>query len=237
MDKSHFSIDNIPFGIASSQSHPKKTLATRLSNHVIFLDELAKVDKPSVKEETISSFSGPVVNTFAALSKAQHSATRKWIQSVLAKSLEGLPSSCICPVESATLHLPLDIGDFTDFSCSRDHVLNASEAVFGKRELPPGFEHFPVGYHGRTSSIVVSGTPIARPRGQYRDAQGKVVFGLTKRLDYELEVAAVVGKSSTLGEPVSIGDADDHIFGLLLLNDWSGGFAFFGVLIKVTDMR
>lgn len=237
MDDSHFSINNIPFGIASSQSHPKKTLATRLANNVIFLDELAKLDKPLVTEETISSFSGQLVNIFAALPKAQQSATRKWIQSVLAKSIESLPPQCICPLESVTLHLPLDIGDFTDFSCSRDHVLNAGEAVFGKRELPPGFEYFPVGYHGRASSIVVSGTPIARPRGQYRDAEGKVVFGRTKRLDYELEVAAVVGKPSKLGEPVSIGDADDHVFGLVLLNDWSGRSACPSVTVAAANMK
>jgi fumarylacetoacetase len=118
----------------------------------------------------------------------------------------------------------LSIGDFTDFSCSRDHVLNAGEAVFKKRELPPGFEHFPIGYHGRSSTIVVSDTPIVRPRGQYRDPEGNVIFGPTKRLDYELEVAAVIGKPSKFGEPVRIDDADDHIFGLILLNDWSGEF-------------
>jgi fumarylacetoacetase len=94
--------------------------------------------------------------------------------------------------------------------------------VFKKRELPPGFEHFPIGYHGRSSTIVVSNTPIVRPRGQYRDLEGNVVFGPTRRLDYELEVAAVIGKPSNLEEPVRINDADDHIFGLVLVNDWSG---------------
>jgi fumarylacetoacetase len=126
----------------------------------------------------------------------------------------------------------LSIGDFTDFSCSRSHVLNAAEAVFGKRSLPPGFEYFPVGYHGRTSSIVPSGTPIVRPKGQFRDEEGKVVFGATRRLDYELEVAAVIGKPSVLGEPVAIEDADDYIFGCVLLNDWSGKLASCGNFIS-----
>lgn len=94
--------------------------------------------------------------------------------------------------------------------------------MFGKRALPPGFEYFPVGYHGRTSTIVPSGTQIVRPKGQFRDEEGKVAFGPTKRLDYELEVAAVIGKSSVLGEPIKIRDADDYIFGCVLLNDWSG---------------
>jgi fumarylacetoacetase len=73
---------------------------------------------------------------------------------------------------------------------------------------------------------VVSGTPITRPKGQYKDADGKVVFGLTQKLDYELEIAAVIGKPSTLGNPVKIKDAYDHVFGLVLLNDWSGKFMF-----------
>jgi len=212
MYASHFSIENIPYGIASSQVHPKKSLVTRLENDVIFLDELVHLHPPFLS-----------VNDFAALSRSEHTATRKWLQSILAKSGSNLPTPCISPVESTTLYLPVAVGDFTDFSCSNNHVLNAGEAVFGKRELPPGFEHFPVGYHGRTSSIVVSGTSVVRPKGQYREgSKGDIVFGATKRLDYELEIAAVIGKSSVLGSPISIENADDHIFGLVLLNDWSG---------------
>lgn len=119
------------------------------------------------------------------------------------------------------MHLPIAVSDFTDFSCSRDHVLNAGEAVLGKRDLPPGFEYFPIGYTARSSSIVVSGTDIRRPMGQFRDGDN-IVFGATKRLDYELEVACIIGKGSTLGEPINIMDAEEHIFGLVLMNDWSG---------------
>ncbi len=97
--------------------------------------------------------------------------------------------------------------------------------MFQKRVLPTSFEYFPIGYHGRTSTVVPSKTPIVRPKGQYRDATGSIVYGLTQRLDYELEVAAVIGKASVLGEPVKIEEADDYIFGLVLLNDWSGEFA------------
>lgn len=100
--------------------------------------------------------------------------------------------------------------------------------------LPTGFEYFPVGYHGRTSTVVSSETPIVRPRGQYRDATGSVVFGPTKRLDYELEIAAVIGKASVLGEPVKIEEADEYIFGLVLLNDWSGKFACATLTLRMT---
>lgn len=162
-----------------------------------------------------------IVNAFAALPKSQQRAARSAIQKLLADPVDSLPPSSHVAISEATLHLPLSVGDFTDFSCSRDHVLNASDAVFGKRELPPGFEYFPVGYTGRSSSIVVSGSPVRRPKGQFREGEN-VVFGATRRLDYELEIGCVIGKPSAIGDPVSIEDADDHIFGLVLLNDWSG---------------
>ena len=113
------------------------------------------------------------------------------------------------------------IGDFTDFSCSKEHLLNGSEAISGVRRLPPSFLKFPISYTGRTSTIVVSGTPIRRPRGQFR-LRDDVVYGPTKELDYELEVGCIIGRPTAMGETVSLKDAEDHIFGLVLLNDWSG---------------
>ena len=129
-------------------------------------------------------------------------------------------TSCAVNVSEVQYHVPVRVGDFSDFSCSRDHVLNAGEAVLGKRELPPGFLHFPVGYGGRSSSILAPGMDVRRPLGQYRSPEG-VVFGLSKAMDFELEVACVIGKPSNFGEPIDIDEADEHIFGFLLLNDWS----------------
>jgi fumarylacetoacetase len=125
-------------------------------------------------------------------------------------------------LQDVELHLPIQVAGFTDFSCSKEHVLNAGEAVFGERFLPPGFLHVPTGYSGTASTIVVSGTPIERPYGIYRAGEGKVEFGPTKAMDYELEFAAIVGKPTKMGDRVKLEDADDHIFGLVLLNDWSG---------------
>lgn len=120
------------------------------------------------------------------------------------------------------MHLPVSSRDFTDFSCSKDHVLNAGEAIQKKRYLPPGFLHFPIGYSGRTSSLIVSGTSFVRPKGQFRNAQGSIEYGPTKQLDYELELACIIGKPTKLGETVASRDAADHIFGYVLINDWSG---------------
>jgi fumarylacetoacetase len=138
------------------------------------------------------------------------------------KGTSSLPDGTTVSADDVTMHLPVSSRDFTDFSCSKDHVLNAGEAIQGKRYLPPGFLYFPIGYSGRTSSLVVSGTPVVRPKGQYKNADGNVEHGPTQRLDYELEMACIVGKPSELGKPVAIKDADEHIFGIVIVNDWSG---------------
>lgn len=120
--------------------------------------------------------------------------------------------------------MPVRVGDFTDFSCSKDHVVNAGEADFGKRVLPEGFRHFPLDYSGRSSSIVTSGTPIQRPLGQYRSQTepGVVKFGPCQQLDYELELGCIIGKPVKMGEIATATDADEHIFGVVLLDNWSG---------------
>lgn len=120
------------------------------------------------------------------------------------------------------MHLPVQINGFTDFSCSTAHMGNAAAAMNGTRTLPPGMLHFPIGYNGRPSTVVVSGTPVVRPYGQYYGASADdILFGPTQAFDFELEVACVIGKPSKLGERISVKDADDHIFGIVLLNDWS----------------
>lgn len=129
------------------------------------------------------------------------------------------------PVEQVQLHLPIEVRGFTDFSCSKQHLLNAGEASTGRRMLPPASVHYPIGYGGRASSVRVSGTPVVRPYGVYQQEGGEgVTFGPSQGLDFELEMAAVIGKPSKFGERVAVKDADDHIFGLVLLNDWSGEF-------------
>lgn len=144
---------------------------------------------------------------------------RKSIQNLL--SDKSVLSKHGVSVEEVQLHLPIKIGGFTDYSCSKEHLLNAAEAVFGKAYMPPAAEYLPIGYSGRPSSIVVSGTNITRPYGQYRDGE-EIGFGPSRALDYELEVACIIGKPTHLGDRVSVSDADEHIFGLVLLNDWSG---------------
>jgi fumarylacetoacetase len=163
----------------------------------------------------------PTLNSFAALGRSVHRKLRQDLQSLLGDDQSASSMSQYgIDKNDVDVHLPIQVGDFSDFSLSRNHVLNAGVAVFGVESLPPGFLHFPVGYAGRSSSIVPSGTPVKRPLGQYRSADG-VAFGPSKAFDYELEVGCIVGKPSTMGTPVKIDDAMDHVFGFVLVNDWS----------------
>ncbi|OIW29733.1 fumarylacetoacetase [Coniochaeta ligniaria NRRL 30616] len=213
----HFSIANIPFGIASRGSHSKPAPVTRLEDTVFFLADLDLPIDPAITQ----TFSHPTLNALAALPKSNLRHLRATLQTVLTEP--GVVSAHGVPLAQVQMHLPVSVGGFTDFSCSTEHLLNASEAMAGVRSLPPAALHFPVGYGARASSVVVSGTPIARPLGQYYapDDGEEVVFGPSQAMDYELEMGAIVGPPSTLGEPVAIGDADEHIFGVVLLNDWS----------------
>ena len=118
--------------------------------------------------------------------------------------------------------LPCDIGDYTDFYASIHHATNVGSMFRPDNPLLPNYKYVPIGYHGRASSIVVSGTAFRRPSGQTRDdASQPPAFGPTKRLDYELEVGVVIGKGNPLGSPVPIAEAEDHILGLCIVNDWS----------------
>ena len=136
-----------------------------------------------------------------------------------------LPSNDPAVVGSADLclQLPVAIGDYVDFYCSEQHATNLGRILRpGQDPLSPNWRHMPIGYHGRSGTIVVSGTPIRRPRGQRRpDRDAPPVFGPTERLDLEVEVGYVVGVPSRHGEPVSVVDFYDHVFGVCLLNDWS----------------
>ena len=124
-------------------------------------------------------------------------------------------------MSDAELMLPVDIGDYTDFYASVFHATHVGSLFRPENPLLPNYKHVPIAYHGRSSSIVVSGTPIDRPSGQTKGAGDGPVFGPTARLDYEAEVGFLMGRGNALGHPIPIDDAERHIFGLCLVNDWS----------------
>lgn len=129
---------------------------------------------------------------------------------------------CLIPMAAVQMQPPAKIGDYTDFYASIHHATNVGSMFRPDNPLLPNYKYVPIGYHGRSSSIVVSGTPVRRPVGQTKDDPAAVpTFGPSKLLDYELEVGMFVGPGNVLGEPISIGQAHKHMFGLCLLNDWS----------------
>ena len=216
---SHFGIDNIPYGIASSAKRPQPQAATRIGDDVIFLAELAIATTDGADLQSL--FLQPTLNAFAAQPSKVQAEVRSKIQETYNA---GKHTSCSEPLSAVTLHLPVSIGDFTDYSASANHVLNAGEAIQGVRNFPPAFHKYPVGYAGRSSSINISGTGITRPLGQFVDYSSPakdIIFGASRALDYELEVGAIIGQPVEPGTILHASDADKHIFGLVLVNDWS----------------
>src|SRR5204862_2080207 len=126
-------------------------------------------------------------------------------------------------MSNVQMQMPVKVGDYTDFYSSIDHATNVGSLIRDPANaLFPNWKHLPIGYHGRASSIVISGTPFHRPLGQTRDdATEPPVYGPSKRLDYEMEVGLFIGRSNELGDTIPIADAESHIFGLCLVNDWS----------------
>ena len=235
-DAAHFTLANLPLGVATCGAHliseqaTVPGIVTRLSDHVYFLSALGKSglfigpNQLSLPVED-AVFRQQNLNALAGLGRSAHREVRNALHAILSnadpKVAEQL-ATCRVPLSDATMHLPVSIGDFSDYSCSLDHGLNASEAVTGTRSTPPGFLHFPIGYGGRASSIVVSGGPVTRPWGHFKQTgTSDVVFEPSRAVDFELEVACVVGKASEPGSSVTASEAGEHIFGFVLLNDWS----------------
>jgi fumarylacetoacetase len=133
-----------------------------------------------------------------------------------------VPAHALVPFGEAELHLPAVIGDYSDFFASIHHATNAGKLFRPDSPLLPNYKHLPIAYHGRASSIVVSGTPVRRPAGQVKPPDASApVFAASKRLDYELELGFYIGVGNKLGEPVTLADAEQHVFGMCLVNDWS----------------
>jgi fumarylacetoacetase len=138
------------------------------------------------------------------------------------KEEDTLLNEVLVPMKRAVMHLPVEIGDYTDFYSSKEHATNVGTMFRGAdNALMPNWTHLPVGYHGRASSIVPSGTPVRRPSGQLKPDDGPPTFGPSRLLDFELEMGFFVGPGNDLGAPIPIQNTPEHIFGLVLVNDWS----------------
>ena len=220
-ENSDFSIHNIPFGIFSTQDRSPR-IGVAIGEHILDLAAVAELD---VFDFNTALLEKDTLNDFISLGKEITTRVRKNIQHWLKDDnsvLAGKPELFVKQSE-AQMHMPVAVGDYTDFYSSLEHATNVGK-MFRDPEnaLLPNWKHIPVGYHGRASSIIVSGQPIHRPKGQTMpNGVESPVFGPTKRLDFELEMGFICGKETKLGESVSTANAEDYIFGLVLFNDWS----------------
>ena len=222
--KSDFSIYNLPFGIFSTNKKNKR-IGVAIGDHVIDLDACNSLDL--FKDLNIEShvFKNIFLNNFIELGKEITSKVREIIQLELTNdnSLIKHNSDCIIPIDSVEMHLPVNIGDYTDFYSSIEHASNIG-SMFRDPSNPllPNWKHLPVGYHGRASSIIVSGKNIHRPKGQIMPLNSETpIFSSSNRVDFELEMGYIIGKNSSLGSSISTKNSEDYIFGKVLFNDWS----------------
>uniref|UniRef100_A0A7N6BX44 Fumarylacetoacetase n=1 Tax=Anabas testudineus TaxID=64144 RepID=A0A7N6BX44_ANATE len=226
---SDFSYHNLPYGIFSTSDNPKHRIGVAIGDLILDLSVIKSFFQGPVISKYQNVFDQPTLNAFMALGYEAWREARRTLQVLLSATEStlrddvSLQSRAFVHQSTATMHLPADIGDYTDFYSSRDHATNVGIMFRGKENaLMPNWLRLPVGYHGRASSVVVSGTPIRRPSGQMRpEATKPPVFGPSKQLDIELEMAFFVGGGNTLGEPIPISKAHEHIFGMTLMNDWS----------------
>jgi len=225
---SHFPIQNLPYSAFKAENGDIH-LCSRIGDYLIdlfVLDEAGLFNGEILSG--VSVFRDSSLNRFLALGKSAWFEARLTLQHLLRdhntrlRDDKELRSRTFIPVEDTDLFLPVQIGDYTDFYSSEQHARNVG-SLFRDPEhaLLPNWKHLPVGYHGRASSIILSGTDIRRPQGQIQDASGKPVFSESKRVDFELEMGFITGPGNNLGQPISIETAEDHIFGLVLVNDWS----------------
>ncbi|MEM1096072.1 MAG: fumarylacetoacetase [Bacteroidota bacterium] len=227
VDASAFSLANLPYGVFSAPHQPPRP-CVRVGEAVLDLCSLERRGLlPS--SAALPLFDTPTLNTFMSAGPQVWAGVRQQLQQLLAvetptlRDAPDVQAQVLHPLSDVTLHLPVRIGNYTDFYASRQHATNVGTLFRGPNNaLPPNWLHLPIGYHGRASSVVVSGTPIRRPSGQMRPAGAEApVFGPSQELDLEVELGAVIGTGNALGAPIPVDEAPAHIFGYVLVNDWS----------------
>ena len=227
---SDFPLENLPYGVFTPRPSDPPRVGVAIGNHVLDLSALETAGLlPAISTDAHPVFARPHLNDFMALGPAAWSAVRTRLTELLRADVPtlrddtALRAAAFHPAADVQMCLPCTIGDYTDFYCSEAHARHVGRILRGPdAELPPSFKHMPIGYHGRVSSIVPSGTPIRRPTGQFLPPGADApIFGPTQQLDFELEMGVLIGPGNTWQHPIPVTHAARHIFGLVLLNDWS----------------
>ncbi|MEU1177300.1 fumarylacetoacetase [Streptomyces sp. NPDC005820] len=216
-----FGPHNLPYGVFSLPRSTERTVGVRLGDHVLDAGAAAR----ALGSPHAALLARPTLNPLLAAGRALWSEVRRTLTAATTDpahrtTLEPL----LHPLSSVTLHLPFEVADYVDFYASENHARNVGQ-IFrpdAADSLTPNWKHLPIGYHGRSGTVIVSGTDVVRPSGQRKGpADPAPVFGPSVRLDIEAEVGFVVGVPSAMGKPVDTAAFRDHVFGLCLLNDWS----------------
>nr|WP_174506271.1 fumarylacetoacetase [Acinetobacter sp. Marseille-Q1620] len=225
---SDFPIQNLPYGVFSTLPEKHRRIGVALGEWVIDLAVLEENGFLKIQDGE-SYFNQPTLNKFIESGKSNWSKIRAELQALLSSETttlrdnHELRSKVFLKQTEVILHLPVHISGYTDFYSSKEHATNVGSMFRDpKNALLANWSELPVGYNGRASSVVLSGTDIVRPSGQIKLPESeRPVFSACRKLDFELETGFIVGRSNALGEPVPIENAWDHIFGMVLFNDWS----------------
>jgi fumarylacetoacetase len=224
---SDFPIQNLPFGIFSTHAHPNKRVGVAIGEFVLDLAVIEAADLLRVQVNAV--FNQPTLNSFIALGQPVWQEARKKISELLRadqprlRDDAALRAKALIPMHEVQMHMPIQVSGYTDFYSSREHATNVGMMFRDPANaLLPNWLHLPVGYNGRASSVVVSGTEIRRPMGQVKAPTDEAPrYAACAKLDFELEMAFIVGAESALGQPIKIEHAQEFMFGMVLLNDWS----------------
>jgi fumarylacetoacetase len=222
---SDFPIQNLPFGVFSNAVNPSPRAGVAIGEWIV---DLAALERAGLLPAS-GVFDKPRLNDFIALGRDAWREVRIALSALLAsgnatlRDDAALRQRALVPQSDATLHLPVEIPGYTDFYSSKEHATNVGSMFRDpKNALLPNWSEMPIGYNGRASSVIVSGTPVRRPNGQIKlPNDERPVFSACRKLDIELEMGFIVGAGNALGEPIACNEAESHIFGMVLLNDWS----------------
>jgi fumarylacetoacetase len=229
-ENSHFPIQNLPFGVFKPNALSKPRIGVAIGDLILDLSILeAEGFFADIFGKPSYIFSKSNLNTYMSQGVNIWRETRAVISNLLRidepqlRDNDNLRQQALIPLKEVRLLLPVEIGGYTDFYSSREHATNVGTMFRGKDDaLMPNWLHLPVAYHGRTSSIILSGTGIHRPQGQSKpDDSERPTFGPTKLLDFELEMGFFIGNGNKLGQSIPVTETENHIFGLVLVNDWS----------------
>ncbi len=226
---SPFPIQNLPFGIFRPEPGAPARPGVAIGSKVLDLSVLTEAGVLRGPElPSPAALSSASLNLIAASGRPAWSALRTAVSALLEadnprlRDQEALRTAALVDSSQVEMLLPMEIGDYTDFYSSREHATNVGIMFRGPdNALQPNWLHLPVAYNGRASSVVPSGTPVRRPKGQLKPDDSDPVYGPSKLMDFELEMGFLIGPGTRLGEPIPIERAHDHIFGLVLVNDWS----------------